>query len=179
MDITSLSAPQLIPEKEQSILLSGSDAAGDRHRDRGPVQKLLVHRNTTVIIVDGSWDPLARAGRGAVIYEDAGQLISAQYEPTEAADPLHAETLALRAILKQVQGWHNSNPTGNFCICSDSQNLVTMVNGNCLDEITSWRAAPTVAECMRFFQLCKGFTVLTKVAREAAGEAHKLANWVR
>lgn len=151
---------------------------GGRDRVQRPT-KAAIPIDTEVFLTDASWDGSNRAGWGLTCYDEKGELLSVQYGATRAMDPLHAEAMAMQKTLEMVLNRYEERRPVRIIIMSDCQVIINAIHRNSVEDLPSWRAAHTVAECGRLFSQCNNYTAIAKATRQMVQDPHNLANWAR
>ena len=96
-----------------------------------------------------------------------------------AEDPLHAEAVALLHTLQLCISQPHTLESDGVQVLSDCKVLVNAVNSNSIQDLPSWKAADTVAQCGRLAQNQFRNIQIRHVTREAAKGPHEMSNWAR
>lgn len=108
-----------------------------------------------------------------------GALLEALSQAMVTNDPFQAEATALLQALQYVETNSTHTPQCSYVIFSDCKTLVKMVNQQCVDELPSWKARQTVAQCIVIWKQVLYTTLLYHTRREALVQSHMLANGIR
>lgn len=122
--------------------------------------------------MNASWDAHSKTGTGVLCYNQTGRLIHARYHSTTTSTSVQTEAMALLKALNIC----THRPY--FTLLSDCQVLVRAVIQDSIDDLPSWEAANTVAECIALFSTSQQW-LIKHVRKGALQGAQKLANWAR
>ncbi|XP_078170749.1 uncharacterized protein LOC144565012 [Carex rostrata] len=139
-----------------------------------------IPRGAKTILIDASWEPSNKTGTTAVmVFDEQGGLLEALSQAMVTNDSFQAEAIALLQALQYVES--NSTHTSRcpYVIFSDCKTLVQTVNQQCVDELPSWKARQTIAQCIVIWEQVLHTTSLYHTRREALTQPHLLANGIR
>lgn len=156
----------------RSEQVQGGLTSSVHHRTRIPA-------GTSLVLIDASWDKSKGGGWGAVMYDTSGNLQFGTAQPVPAADPFHAETMALLLTLEWLKRRGRGNEGETVIVGSDCKILVNLTNGNLVADVPSWRAEEAVAHCAILLTQMGEWVSIKFVGRAALSSPHKLANWAR
>lgn len=100
-------------------------------------------------------------------------------EKIAAGDPFHAKTVALLQTLRHINQLRDNGHTEKFTIYSDCKNLVEDIRCKTIDDIPSWKAAESVAQCLTEMEKLTQLVTVQYVGREAFSLPHRIANQAR
>ncbi|KAJ4800731.1 Ribonuclease H-like superfamily protein [Rhynchospora pubera] len=130
------------------------------------------------MIVDASWDAVHKAGIAYMMYCEE-RLHMMGMENQQADDPFEAEALALQAAVLYLNSSFGDQRSKVIQIFSDCLNLVKTIEELDLENLSSWRVRPILANIIREIATSAHYISVKHVRREAVKSAHELANHAR
>lgn len=132
--------------------------------------------NTSLVVVDASWDQSSKTGTAFVKFDGSRRLTFLHCRYQKATDPFHAEALALMEALEYIQ---NTPQMDQFLILSDCKTLVNLVVQGTIEGVPTWQATETVGKCIWIYDLQRNRANLIYARREFVTIPHQWANFSR
>lgn len=132
-----------------------------------------VARGERVILVDGSWDTHEKGGVGMAVYNRRGDLVYVNFHPTQPLDSLHVNALVAIVAMRYVM---QEGSQCAFIIFSDNKNMVQVINGGKISELTSWKAAEAVMSTIILHKEEAHKMKIQHITRRALRAPHNLVN---
>jgi hypothetical protein len=90
-----------------------------------------------IILVDGSWDQMHKAGAGMVGYNGRNHSVIANYWGFNTGDPFMAEVITMQKAVRWIQSHRKSLGIQSWVMVSDCATLVKLLQTQTIDGIPS------------------------------------------